>query len=380
MDTQNLSAPSRAQPRIPRGITHINVRQTARYTVIGNHLAQHRELSLLAIGLGTHIQSLPGGARVDIKSLTARFPEGETRIAAALRELEAHGYLSRTRERLPSGQVVTHTVSYNQPRESAVQRARAALAGLRHPGRARVEPLRRLRSDPILDHAQRAPAGPTPCVEPSVEPSVEPPTARADSSVESPTPPGGAAPAPAAPPPASGETPAQARRRPTLPTPRAPGPDGDRTAVDLLAGLHRYDPRLLLAERDVLRLAPAVTAWLERGPTPEAVRRALTADLPEPLRHPAALLAHRLTELLPPPLPAALPPPHRAPLQNCDGCDRAFRAPEPGRCRDCRHRPRIEGAAQQARTDGPPRHLAHSPATPPTRPRTVEAWLNRPPC
>ncbi|MFD0069842.1 hypothetical protein ACFVJ9_54400, partial [Streptomyces sp. NPDC127574] len=185
MDTQNLSAPSCAQPLIPRGVTHIKVRHTTRYTVIGNHLAQHRELSLLAIGLGAHIQSLPSEARVDIKSLTARFPEGETRIAAALRELEAHGYLSRTRERLPSGQVVTHTVSYNQPRESAVQRARAALAGLRHPGRARVDPLRPLRSGPILDHTQRAPDGPTPCVEPSVEPfvepSVEPPTARADS-------------------------------------------------------------------------------------------------------------------------------------------------------------------------------------------------------
>lgn len=341
MDTQNLSAPSCAQPRIPRGITHINVRQTSRYTVIGNHLAQHRELSLLAIGLGAHIQSLPSGARVDIKSLTARFPEGETRIASALRELEAHGYLSRTRERLPSGQVVTHTVSYNQPRESAVQRARAALAGLRHPERARVDPLRPLRRDPILTRAQGAPDGPITCV----EPSVGSPTARADSPVEPPTPPVGTPPAPAVPPPPSGETPAQTRHKPTLPTPQTPGPDGDRTAVDLLAGLHRYDPRLLLAERDVLRLAPAVTAWLERGPTPAAVRRALTADLPEPLRHPAALLAHRLTELLPPPLPATLPPAHRDPLQNCDGCDRAFRAPEPGHCRDCRHRPRPEGAA-----------------------------------
>jgi len=101
MDTQNPSAPPCAQPRIPRGVTHINVRHTTRYTVIGNHLAQHRELSLTAIGLAAHIQSLPAEARVDINTLAARFPEGETRIAAALRELEAHGYLSRTRERLP---------------------------------------------------------------------------------------------------------------------------------------------------------------------------------------------------------------------------------------------------------------------------------------
>ncbi|MCC2267582.1 hypothetical protein LKM28_14870 [Streptomyces sp. CT1-17] len=46
--------------------------------VIGNHLVQHEELSLLAIGLGCHIQSLPTGAGADIKSLTAH------RLAAQL--------------------------------------------------------------------------------------------------------------------------------------------------------------------------------------------------------------------------------------------------------------------------------------------------------
>ncbi|MPY46495.1 helix-turn-helix domain-containing protein, partial [Streptomyces phyllanthi] len=41
----------------------------------------------------------------------------------------------------------------------------------------------------------------------------------------------------------------------------------------------------------------------------------------------------------PPPFGAATRPPAiQHPLQNCDGCDRAFRAPEPGRCRDCRTR------------------------------------------
>lgn len=83
--------------------------------MIGNHLAQHPELSGLAIGLAVYIQSLPTGARVDIKTLAARFPEGPTRIAAALRELETHGYLRRTRERTPGGRIVTRTISCNQP-------------------------------------------------------------------------------------------------------------------------------------------------------------------------------------------------------------------------------------------------------------------------
>ncbi|MDT0461107.1 helix-turn-helix domain-containing protein, partial [Streptomyces sp. DSM 41527] len=114
-------------------------------------------------------------------------------------------------------------------------------------------------------------------------------------------------------------------------------------AAALLANLRRDDPRLLLSVRDIHRLTPPVAVWLERGASPEAVRSALTAGLPPTLRHPAALLAHRLTELLPPPLPAAptppcaAPPPAPPPLQTCDGCERAFRAPAPGLCRDCRH-------------------------------------------
>ncbi|WP_326802931.1 hypothetical protein OIE49_16145 [Streptomyces sp. NBC_01788] len=83
------------------------------FTVVGNHLAQHAELSLTAIGLAVHIQSLPKGTPIGIKTLAGKFPEGEIRIAAALRELEEHGYLSRAKERLQSGRMTTRTTSYN---------------------------------------------------------------------------------------------------------------------------------------------------------------------------------------------------------------------------------------------------------------------------
>ncbi|MEV8532870.1 hypothetical protein [Streptomyces sp. NPDC051211] len=99
-----------------------------------------------------------------------------------------------------------------------------------------------------------------------------------------------------------------------------------------------------LSIKDIHWLAPHVTRWLERGARPSAISHTLTAGLPTDLRHPAALFAHRLRELMPPPGPATafgppptqppdLPRPH--PLRTCDGCERAFRAPEPGRCRDC---------------------------------------------
>ncbi|MER5440156.1 helix-turn-helix domain-containing protein [Streptomyces sp. NPDC002790] len=114
MDTQHPNAPACAQSPVA-GVLHDNTRIAARFTVIGNHLAQHRKLSLTAIGLSVHIQSLPTGARVDIRTLAALFPEGTTRISAALRELEAHGYLRRERRRTPEGRVTTRTISCNHP-------------------------------------------------------------------------------------------------------------------------------------------------------------------------------------------------------------------------------------------------------------------------
>ncbi|MET9094320.1 hypothetical protein ABZX72_19745 [Streptomyces cyaneofuscatus] len=70
MGTQQVSAPLRAPSS---GIVHINIRLTDGYSIISNRLSQHRDLSLLAIGLGTHIQSLPAGA----DPAPAREPEAE---------------------------------------------------------------------------------------------------------------------------------------------------------------------------------------------------------------------------------------------------------------------------------------------------------------
>ncbi|CAM5472053.1 helix-turn-helix domain-containing protein [Streptomyces narbonensis] len=281
MDTQNTSARPYAESRNDGknhssrgtegrlgGVVHDNARHTTRFTVIGNHLAQHVELSLTAIGLAVHIQSLPSGARVDIDTLATRFPEGKTRIANALRELEAHGYLRRTRVRTEQGRMVTRTVSCNRPGGTA----------------------------------------------------------------------GGNEPPPQPPPRRTTENPPRRRALPAVPQPVYPTPDLLQTALGVLSGLRRTDPRLLISATDAEHLVPGVAAWLERDLTPEEAHRALTHALPpDPLHRPAALLAHRLTAQLPPlpPFRAAEDPATRHPLQNCDTCDRAYRAPEPGSCRDC---------------------------------------------
>ncbi|MYT26022.1 helix-turn-helix domain-containing protein, partial [Streptomyces sp. SID7760] len=120
MALEHPSAPTRTSPGLhpgtPRsGVIHVNRRHASHFTVVGNHLLQHRGLSATAIGVAGYIQSLPEGAPIGIRALVARFPEGEMRISAALRELERHGYLERRRERLDTGRVVTRTYSYNQP-------------------------------------------------------------------------------------------------------------------------------------------------------------------------------------------------------------------------------------------------------------------------
>ncbi|MCP9944978.1 helix-turn-helix domain-containing protein [Streptomyces somaliensis] len=324
---------------------HVNTRHTSRFTVVGNHLAQHRELSLLAIGLAVHIQSLPTGTRIDIKTLAARFPEGAQRIAGALRELEAHGYLRRVRERTPDGRITTRTLSCNQP----AARDRASETGTRAAPPPAPEVGAQATPPPAPDPAPAPAPGPVPAQAPGpVAPPPGPDPAPVPAPAPGPAP--AQAPGPVAPPPGPDPAPAPPcgtgpartpRRLPAplpVPQPAYPSPSLLRAAVELLAGLHRHDPRLLLSARDTEQLAPGAATWLERGASPEGVQHALSARLPaEPLYHPAAFLAHRLTTELPPPATGPVRAPH--PLQNCDLCDRAFRAPEPGVCGDCRALP-----------------------------------------
>ncbi|MEV0787223.1 helix-turn-helix domain-containing protein [Streptomyces sp. NPDC050423] len=312
MGTQQVIAPPCAQPSSPgspstrhdvtptSGVIHVNTRHASGFTVIGNHLAQNRELSLIAIGLAVHIQSLPAGAKVGIKVLTDRFPESEARITAALHELEDEGYLHRSRVRLPSGRVVTRTVSYNQPRTNA------STTSAPKP-RPQPQPQPRRSKPPT-----KPPAPPQPAPAPTPAPvHVPPPTAP--------------------------RTPPQ-----PLPQPHAPTGELHRAASVLLADLRRHAPQLTLTQADITTLTPGIATWLERDTHPDTIRHTLTNDLPTPVKHPAKLLRHRITTLLPPPLPGTttLTPPHRKttaiPLQNCDTCERAFRSTTPGHCRDCR--------------------------------------------
>ncbi|MER6994548.1 helix-turn-helix domain-containing protein [Streptomyces sp. NPDC000410] len=245
-------------------MVHVRHRHEDNFTVVGNHLAQHRSLSATAIGLAVHIQSLRDGAQVRIQELTRRFPEGEDRISAALNELEAAGYLCRSKYRTPRQRICTRTTYYECPGAKPKPTPKAAA------------PLRRV------------------------------------SLVKRP----------------------KARPRPPLPS---ISELMHQPAAQLLAGLRSLDPRLTLSVRDIAALAPQLALWLDRAVPPAQVVRTLTSALPVGTIHrPVALLAHRLTEWLPPALPAAPAGPVVVPFQECEGCNRVFRSHEPGCCRDCR--------------------------------------------
>ncbi|MFJ3138959.1 helix-turn-helix domain-containing protein [Streptomyces sp. NPDC086843] len=283
MDTENPSAPPRAQsadggnPTRPHhhtgGVVHENTRHTTRFVVIGNHLTQHKELSLLAIGLGCHIQSLPTGTLVDIKSLAARFTEGATRIAAALRELETHGYLRRERVRTATGRIITRTISCSQPGH----RRRPADTDCAAPPRTAHRPEPRPRK---------------------ALPAVPRPTRAAATALQ------------------QQATDLLAGLRHRDPRLLLSATDTEHLAPGVVAWLER--------EVTPTPVRHALTTDLPDAPLrrPAALlAHRLTAQLPPP----------------PPYRTPAAPPPVRHTLRTCETCDRAFRAPETEtHCRDCR--------------------------------------------
>ncbi|MEV8450651.1 hypothetical protein [Streptomyces parvus] len=371
MDTQQNTALTRALAEVPgplptRGVIHITIPHTDRFTVVGNHLAQHPDLSCTAVGLAVRIQSLPQGTEISIKALAARCREGEKRIAAALHELEAHGYLQRFLHRLPGKKVATRTVFCNQPAELLRPRSQMPASvpiPVSVPVPAQPQEWAQARAQPSAQPPAHAPKpdpatapepetdpnpNPEPDPEPEPEPSPDPaPDPEPEQAPAPPLPPASLpVPPPPPPPPFVPLVPpptAPKPPRPPLPQPSELTAELDRAATALLSDLRRHAPQFTLSEDDIRQLAPAVATWLERDAHPDTIRRTLTDDLPQPLRHPVKLLKHRLTALLPPPLPGArdLVVPARprivvTPFQTCDDCDRAFRSPTPGHCRDCR--------------------------------------------
>ena len=79
------------------------VERNRNFTVMCNHHLKNKELSLKAKGLLSIMLSLPDSWHYNIKGLAFLSRDGIDAVRATLKELEAHGYVTRNRLRTPEG-------------------------------------------------------------------------------------------------------------------------------------------------------------------------------------------------------------------------------------------------------------------------------------
>jgi len=258
--------------------------RTRFFTTLGNEVLRDNRLSFCARGILGHLLSLPDGQRGDIRTLADRTPEGRERVASALRELEAFGYLRRAKKRTPEGRIYTEVDVFDTPEGSSAQVAA-------NPG------------SPGSGDLGASSDGDHPVNERDEEPALPAPPAEA----------------------------VEAGRE-------GDGDEDTNASADLLARVARTEPKLSLGRREALQLAPLVTEWRRRGASDLHVVGALTAGLPSGgVYHPARFIETRLRSKMPAERSTA-------PLRSeCDGC--GVPVVESGLCRSCRE---IEPVAVRA--------------------------------
>lgn len=119
---------------------------------------------------------------------------------------------------------------------------------------------------------------------------------------------------------------------------------GPSPAYLALARLGRNDHRLALSADDCAALEARAAEWLARGVSVDYLTSALTAGLPSKVDSPVGLLRRRLTDKIPPYLPAENTSPDtpaptaRRILMECTDCGRPGQpeALPDGLCRPCR--------------------------------------------
>ncbi|MET9943181.1 hypothetical protein ABZ086_36140, partial [Streptomyces halstedii] len=118
---------------------------------------------------------------------------------------------------------------------------------------------------------------------------------------------------------------------------------GPSTAYLALARLGLQDRRLTLSAHDCTALEAQAAQWLARGVSVDHLTSALTAGLPAEIGYPAGFVRRRLTDKMPPRLPAEntapdTPAPARRVLMECTDCGRPGQpeALPDGLCRPCR--------------------------------------------
>ena len=82
------------------------VNKTVNYTIMSNYHLQDKKLSLKAKGLLSYMLSLPDDWDYSLKGLTTGCRDGIDSVRSTVRELEANGYLRRSKVRDARGRIV----------------------------------------------------------------------------------------------------------------------------------------------------------------------------------------------------------------------------------------------------------------------------------
>ena len=130
------------------------VEKTGNYTIVGNYYLRDKSLTLKAKGLLSVILSLPENWDYTLKGLAFICKEGIDAIREAVRELEASGYMTRSRVRNEKGQLTNaEYVIYEQPQllgQAAHMNARQSIS-MAQPAQARPALESPILENPMLD-------------------------------------------------------------------------------------------------------------------------------------------------------------------------------------------------------------------------------------
>ncbi|MEU5654716.1 MarR family transcriptional regulator [Streptomyces sp. NPDC047737] len=315
------------------------------------------------------IDRLPDGASMDVKSLAKQLPlYGQQAVGSALRALATAGHLRRVRCLVGElGQVrwVSRTFWSRTARDNewwAAIEVTPATAPVAAPPSAPARVAAPTPAPaPVAASSPVAAAGPAPARSEAPGPAPAPAEAPAEThdapgapevlTALAPVPMEAATP-PVRPGPSSSEpvAPPAPRALPQQRIPAEPSP-----AYLALAQLGRVDSRLTLSAADCAVLEARAAEWFARGVDADYLTQALTAGLPPRVDSPVGFVGRRLTDKIPPHVPAVpSPPPPGAPVHRvmleCAKCGAPGRpeALPDGLCRPCRTSPEGTGAEDAA--------------------------------
>ena len=153
--------------------TVFRVQKTKDFTVMSNHHLKNKDLSLRSKGLLSFMLSLPEDWDYSLKGLATLNKEGIDAIRSAINELEAFGYIERSRVRNEKGQLGENEyIIHELPISPEPKQTSSTSTPVIRASGARWAIIRAISPVPVPTSRMRRSEGRTPAHAPSSTPSV----------------------------------------------------------------------------------------------------------------------------------------------------------------------------------------------------------------